>query len=413
MDEIKRDYYLKRLISADGNGFIKVITGIRRAGKSYLLDPMFTSYLKLSGVEESQIIKIDFDTRENQPLHNADAFLNYLEKKISTNLTSKYYILLDEVQYLEDFSAVLLSLQKRKNLEIYVTGSNSRFLSSEVPTEFRGRGYDIHVYPLSFEEILPRYNSKDEAWGDYIKFGGLPQVVLADSEIEKRRILSQLSDNIYINDILDRHKIENRDALETLIKIISSSIGSLTNPSKLEKIFYDNYNTSLTDKTIYRYLKYLEDAFIIKKSERFDIKGKKYIKSLSKYYFTDIGIRNHFTNFRQIEESHIMENIIYNELLLRDFSVDVGLVEISEDNKRKKLEADFVCNQGSQRYYIQSALRIPDTEKRNQETKSLRNIDDSFKKIIISRDFPIRWYDENGILNIPLFEFLETEDVFS
>ena len=408
--EIKRDYYLQKLIDRKNNNLIKVITGIRRCGKSYLLNHLFRNYLLDSGVSENHIISIALDDDDNSDLLDPKKLRQYINEKISDN--DLYYILLDEIQLVSNFEGLLNGLLRKENLDIYVTGSNSRFLSSDIITEFRGRGDEIRVYPLSFKEFYSNYDgSKEDAWVEYYTYGGLPLVMNYKKEEDKMQYLDSQKQNVYLNDVIERNHIQNKEDLEKLIEIISSSIGSLTNPLKLSKTFrsYDK-NTLLTDKTIYNYLSYFEDAFIIEKTLRYDIKGKKYIDTPYKYYFTDIGIRNAFLNFRQQEENHIMENIIYIELRRRGFKVDVGVVEVRNKEGRKQYEIDFIANKGNNKYYIQSALNIDTKEKREQEEKSFMNVNDFFKKVIIVKDNIKRWRDDKGIVIMGITDFLLDED---
>ena len=408
--EIKRDYYLQKLIDRKNNNLIKVITGIRRCGKSYLLNHLFRNYLLDSGVSENHIISIALDDDDNSDLLDPKKLRQYINEKILDN--DLYYILLDEIQLVSNFEGLLNGLLRKENLDIYVTGSNSRFLSSDIITEFRGRGEEIRVYPLSFKEFYSNYDgSKEDAWVEYYTYGGLPLVMNYKKEEDKMQYLDSQKQNVYLNDVIERNHIQNKEDLEKLIEIISSSIGSLTNPLKLSKTFrsYDK-NTLLTDKTIYNYLSYFEDAFIIEKALRYDIKGKKYIDTPYKYYFTDIGIRNAFLNFRQQEEKHIMENIIYIELRRRGFKVDVGVVEVRNKEGRKQYEIDFIANKGNNKYYIQSALNIDTKEKREQEEKSFMNVNDFFKKVIIVKDNIKRWRDDKGIVIMGITDFLLDED---
>lgn len=404
--EIKRDYYLQKLIDKKNNQLIKVVTGIRRCGKSYLLNIIFKNYLLENEVNEEHIISIALDDDENEELLDTKKLGSFIRSKIVDD--EMYYIILDEIQLVPNFEKVLNGLLRIRNVDVYVTGSNSKFLSSDIITEFRGRGDEIRVYPLSFAEFVSVYNgSIDEAWQEYFTYGGLPLVLFQKTDNDKSNYLMLQTKNVYLNDVIQRNKIQNEDELSILIEIISSSIGSLTNPYKLANTFLSkNKNTSITDKTIYNYLSYLENAFIIEKSKRYDIKGKKYIDTPQKYYFTDIGIRNSFINFRQQEENHIMENIIYIELRRRGFNVDVGSVEIREGNAKKHLEIDFIANKGNNKYYIQSALNIDTKEKKEQEEKSLMNVDDFFKKIIVVRDNIKRWRDDNGIVIMGITDFL-------
>lgn len=406
--EIKRNIYLDKLINSQNNKLIKIITGIRRCGKSYLLNILFVNYLKSKNVKETHIIKIDLESIENKKYHDPLILYNYVKNIIIDN--DIYYVLLDEIQLVNDFEEVLNGLLKIQNIDIYITGSNSKFLSSDIVTEFRGRGDEIKVYPLSFAEfssIQEKNNSKN--FENYCTYGGLPLVALQNNINKKIDYLNYQTKNVYLNDVIERNKIKNKDILSTLIEIIASNIGSLTNPKKLTKTF-NSKNLSISDKTISKYLEYLENAFLIQKTKRYDIKGKKYINTPFKYYFTDIGIRNSLLNFRQQEFNHIMENIIYNELLIRGYSVDVGIIEhrIKNENKMEKkyLEVDFVASHGSKKYYIQSAFHILDEEKMKQETNSLNKIDDSFKKIIVVRDNINIWRNDSGFLIIGIEDFL-------
>lgn len=408
--EIKRNYYLQKLIDRKNNHLIKIITGIRRCGKSYLLNHLFKDYLLNNGVNEDHIIMIALDDDENIELLDSKELGKFIKNKIKDD--NLYYILLDEIQLVNNFEALLNGLLRKENLDIYVTGSNSKFLSTDIITEFRGRGDEIRVYPLSFKEFYSNYNgSKMDAWLEYYTYGGLPLVLSYLKEEDKMQYLESQKQNVYLNDVIERNNIQNKEELEKLLEIISSSVGSLTNPLKLSRTFKSfNNETTLTDKTIYNYLSYLEDAFIIEKSLRYDIKGKKYIDTPYKYYFTDIGIRNAVLNFRQQEENHIMENIIYNELRCRGYKVDVGMVEIRNSEGQKQYEIDFIANKGNNKYYIQSALNIDTREKREQEEKSLMNVNDFFKKIIIVKDDIKRWRDENGIIIMGITDFLLDED---
>ena len=404
--EIKRDYYLNQLIDRIDNGLIKIITGIRRCGKSYLLDPIFKTYLMNQGIDKSHIIKLDLDERENLKYKNPDLLNEYIKSLIVDD--KKYYILLDEIQEVEDFESVLIGFMHIKNVDIYVTGSNSKFLSSDIVTEFRGRGDEIKVYPLTFSEFYSVYDGSEErAWNDYYTFGGLPLAVLAKTDNAKMNYLKNQKNNVYMRDIIERNNIQNKEELEMLVQIIASDIGSLTNPLKLSNKFKErDKNSVMTDKTIYNYLGYLEDAFMIEKARRYDVKGKKFIETPQKYYFTDMGIRNSFLDFRQQEESHIMENIIYLELKKRGYNVDIGVVEIRDGNAHRQLEIDFIANQGNNKIYIQSALEIRTAEKKDQEEKSLLKVFDFFKKIIIVRDNIKRTRDENGIVTMSIYDFL-------
>jgi hypothetical protein len=408
--EIKRPLYLKQLISGKWNGLIKIITGVRRCGKSYLLFNLFVDHLLEEGVADQQIIRIPFDDWDYRKLCDPEALMDYLSGVICDNL--KYYLLLDEVQLLKDFEAVLNGLLRRRNLDIYITGSNSRFLSSDIVTEFRGRGDQIHVYPLSFAEFMSVDSRHPlDAWNDFYTYGGLPHVRMLDEDQKKAEYLKNLYSTVYSVDILERHHIKNRAEFNELVKVMASAIGSPCNPLKLSRTFKSLKNVSLSDKAISRYLSYLQEAFIAEKAIRYDIKGKKYINTLSKYYFTDVGVRNALLDFRQQEETHIMENIIYNELRIRGFSVDVGVVETrftdaAGKRLRKQYEVDFVANKGSRRYYIQSAFAMPTEAKERQESASLLNIDDSFKKVIIVKDYIKPKRNESGIVTIGIIDFL-------
>ena len=410
MKEIKRDIYLQKLIDKKENEMIKVITGIRRCGKSYLLDPIYKKYLLSTGVKEDHIIKLELDSIENKEYLDATKLYNYVMDKIQDD--KMYYILLDEIQKVDDFESVLNSFLRKKNLDVYVTGSNSKFLSSDIITEFRGRGDEIRVYPLTFKEYLPACNKDiDEALKEYITYGGMPYILSRKTDEEKSKYLNNLFNNTYINDIVERNNIQKNEILESLINILASSVGSLNNPLKLEKTFKSKGFKNVTAKTINTYIDYLIDAFMINKALRYDIKGKKYINTPSKYYFIDVGLRNVRLNFRQQEDNHLMENIIYNELLVRGFNVDVGVVEYTTKDKnnkkmRKQLEVDFVCNKGSNRYYIQSAYSIPTKEKMEQEEQSLIKIDDFFKRIIIVENDIKLWRNEKGIVIMGLKQFL-------
>lgn len=407
--DINRDYYLNQLIERQNNGLVKIISGIRRCGKSYLLDPIFKNYLLDSGVGESHIIKLDLDSIENDYLLEAHKLYDYICDKIID--TEKYYILLDEIQKVEGFESVLNGLLK-KNVDIYVTGSNSKFLSKDIITEFRGRGDEIRMYPLSFKEFFSIYNgTKEDALNEYLIYGGLPLTSLTKTNNNKTKYLEKEKNWTYLKDVIDRNNIQNVEELNYLIEVISSSVGSLTNPLKLSKSFLNrDFKSTMTDKTIFKYLGFLEDAFLIEKSKRYDIKGKKYIETPYKIYFTDLGIRNSFLSFRQIEEPYLMENLIYNELKIRGYSVDVGVVEIRDKGNKKQVEIDFVCNLGSKKYYIQSALSVSDDEKKKQELRPLLNVDDFFKKIIITKDGVSSYRNDEGILFLNIYEFLLNEN---
>lgn len=408
--EIKRDYYLNKLIAKKHNGLIKVITGIRRCGKSYLLFTLFKNHLTESGVADDHIIEIPFDSFENKKYRDPEILYPYVKEQIADG--GMYYILIDEVQLLDEFESVLNGFMRMKNVDVYVTGSNARFLSKDIITEFRGRGDELHIQPLSFAEFMSVYDgNKYDGWNEYVLYGGLPPVVLLRTAEQKIELLKSLFQETYINDIISRHSVKHRDEFEELINILASAIGSLTNPKKLTDTFKSKKNKVISSNTIKSYLDYLCDAYVVSRATRYDIKGKKYIDTPQKYYFSDVGIRNACINFRQLEENHTMENVIYNELIARNFNVDVGIItSTGKDNDgkfvRKQLEVDFVCNKGSKRYYIQSAFSIPDREKMEQESNSLLRIDDSFKKIIVVKDLPAPTYTEDGILVISVYDFL-------
>lgn len=406
MKEIKRDIYLERLINRKENGLIKVITGIRRCGKSYLLDPLFKNYLIESGIKNDHIIKLELDKVENEKFLDPHELNSFIKSKIKDK--DMYYVLLDEIQMVKGFEAVLNGFLYEKNIDVYVTGSNSKFLSSDIITEFRGRGDEIKVFPLSFSEFANALdNDSENIWNEYVLYGGMPLVLSKRTDEEKANYLKNLFNQTYFKDIVDRNKIQRVDILDSIINMLASSIGSLTNPQKIYNTFISKKEKDISLNTINSYLKYIEDSFIVNKSNRYDIKGKKYINTPQKYYFSDIGLRNARLNFRQQEENHIMENIIYNELIIRGYNVDVGVVEI-RDNKdsRKQLEIDFVCNLGNKRYYVQSTLNLDTREKTIQEERSLLNINDNFKKIIIVKNNIKHWYTEEGILIIGIREFL-------
>lgn len=411
---IARDKYIRDLINRMNNGMIKVVTGIRRSGKSYLLFKLFYEYLLSQGVLESHIIKIELDQRKNRIYRDPDVILDYIETLIEDD--KQYYILLDEVQMLNDFEEVLNSLLHISNVDIYVTGSNSKFLSKDVITEFRGRGDEIHVFPLTFKEFMQVYDGDMyRGFADYIVYGGLPLISTMKTETQKVNYLTNLFNETYLKDIIERNHIEKTQELENLINVLASAIGSLTNPPKIQATFKSSIGSAISINTIRQYIEYLEDAFIISKAQRYNVKGRKYIGTPLKYYFEDIGLRNARLGFRQVEETHLMENIIYNELRYRGYSVDVGVVEkreMSENGKqiRKALEIDFVANLGSQRYYIQSALSMPTPEKQIQEKTSLINVADSFKKIIIVKDIVNVKRDENGIVTMSIYDFLLKEN---
>lgn len=413
MEQIRRDLYLNRLIERRENGMIKVVTGIRRCGKSYLLFKLYYQYLIESGVEASRIIPIPLDDDDFEELHDSKKLSAYIKERITDD--NMWYVFLDEVQLCKNFEAVLNGLNRRDNVDIYVTGSNSKFLSSDVLTEFRGRGDEVRVYPLSFSEYVSAYSGdKYDAWVDYYTYGGLPLILSRKTDELKSGYLTNLCKELYLKDIENRHNLRGDNVMSALLNVLASAVGSLTNPTKLSNTFGSN-GMPVSDKTIGTYIGYLLDAFFISKAERYDIKGKRYIASPFKYYFTDVGLRNAQLNFRQQEENHIMENIIYNELLVRGFNVDVGVVEHAEKNEdgkvvRKRLEVDFVCNRGNRRYYIQSAFAIPDRAKMEQEQNSLIHIDDSFKKIIVVKDRIKLWRNEKGIVVMGIMDFLLNPD---
>lgn len=423
---IKRDLYLNKLIRKKNNGSIKIITGLRRSGKSYLLNNLYYEYLLSEGVKKEQIIKLALDDDRNREYRNPDNLSEFLYSKI-TNETDNFYFLLDEVQFAisdEEIKSkepirlygILNGLLRLKNVDVYVTGSNSKFLSSDIATEFRGRGDVIHVNPLSFAEFCSAYKNGDkyDAWDEYSTYGGMPMLLGLETDEEKAEYLNNLFKNTYIKDIIERNNLRGDVTIDTLVDVLASSIGSLNNPTKIAKTFASN-GIKTADKTISTYVDYLLDAFLIRKATRYDIKGRKYINSPFKYYFSDVGLRNARLNFRQQEQTHIMENIIYNELVMRGFNVDIGIIEHvvrDEDGKRttKHLEVDFVCNKGNQRYYIQSAFSIPNAEKMAQEQASLDRIDDSFKKIIITQDRTKLWRNEKGYVIMNVLDFLLKEN---
>lgn len=412
--EIRRDRYLNKLICKQHNGLIKVITGLRRCGKSYLLFELFRNHLLASGIAQDHIIEIPFDSFENKPFRDPNVLYPHLKQRIQDH-ESWYYILLDEVQLLDDFESVLNSLLRMKNVDIYVTGSNARFLSKDVITEFRGRGDEIRMHPLSFAEFVSAYpGTKQDAWNEYILYGGLPFIFNFPTPDQKIAFLKSLFEETYISDIVGRYHIRNRSELEDLLNILSSSIGSLTNPTKLSAAFKSIKKKTISNTTIKNYLDYLCDSFLLDSAVRYDVKGKKYIDTPLKYYFTDLGLRNARLNFRQLEETHTMENVIFNELKIRGFNVDVGVITQYGTNEkgngiRRQLEIDFVCNQGSKRYYIQSAYALPTEEKMEQEQRSLMLTGDFFKKIIITKDTPAPYYNESGVLIMSIYDFLLNE----
>lgn len=422
--EISRDFYLEKLIKRKNNGLIKVVTGIRRCGKSFLLNNLFYHHLLESGVDTDHIIRFAFDSADdlhligesliqmNKEKRGADPekFTAYIRAKVAND--GMYYLLLDEIQMLDCFEAVLNGYLRKENMDIFVTGSNAKLLSKDIATEFAGRGDEIHMYPLSFSEFMSVYHGdKYAGLSEYMLYGGIPLVVLRDDAGDKAAALENLFSEIYIRDICRRNRVRNVGELEDLLNILSSAIGSLTNPEKLKNTFKTAKKSRITSATIQKYLTFFEDSFLIESAQRYDIRGKAYIETPKKYYFSDLGLRNARINFRQFEQTHSMENVIYNELRMRGYHVDVGVVPIAEKDAegkvtRKQLEVDFVCNLGSSRYYIQSAYSLPDEAKRTQEIRPFRKIDDSFKKIIVTKDVVPPYYDEYGILTLNIYDFL-------
>lgn len=422
--EISRDFYLEKLIKRKNNGLIKVVTGIRRCGKSFLLNNLFYHHLLESGVDTDHIIRFAFDSADdlhligesliqiNKEKRGADPekFTAYIRAKVAND--GMYYLLLDEIQMLDCFEAVLNGYLRKENMDIFVTGSNAKLLSKDIATEFAGRGDEIHMYPLSFSEFMSVYHGdKYAGLSEYMLYGGIPLVVLRDNANDKAAALENLFGEIYIRDICRRNRVRNIGELEDLLNILSSAIGSLTNPEKLKNTFKTAKKSRITSATIQKYLTFFEDSFLIESAQRYDIRGKAYIETPKKYYFSDLGLRNARINFRQFEQTHSMENVIYNELRMRGYHVDVGVVPIAEKDAegkvtRKQLEVDFVCNLGSSRYYIQSAYSLPDEAKRTQEIRPFRKIDDSFKKIIVTKDVVPPYYDEYGILTLNIYDFL-------
>lgn len=412
--EIQRNGYLKQLILKKHNGMIKIITGIRRCGKSYLLFHLFRKHLLECGVDSEHIIEIALDGIENEELRNPKACYDYIKNAMKDD--GQYYLLLDEVQFMPRFEEVLNSMLRMNNIDVYVTGSNSKFLSTDIVTEFRGRGDEIRIYPLSFAEFYSAYEGEyDEAWDEYMIYGGLPQVACFSTERQKAEYLKNIFANVYLKDVVERNNIQNVDELGTLVDVLASAIGAPTNPTKISNTYATERRISYSNKTISNHIDYLADAFLISKANRYDIKGRKYIGANLKYYFTDLGLRNARLNFRQQEPTHIMENIVYNELLIRGYNVDVGVVDVfakdAEGKRvRKQLEVDFVVNQGSQRYYIQVAYDMSSEQKQVQELNSLRNIPDSFKKIIIVNGTKKPWRNEEGFVIMGMKYFLLNAD---
>ena len=412
---IKRDKYLQMLIDSQGNGLVKIVTGGRRCGKSFLLFRIFHNYLMSQGVDESHITELSLDDRRNRSLCNPDALLNHIDAR-HKNDGKTNYVILDEIQLVEDFVGVLLSLMHTPDTEIYVSGSNSKFLSKDVVTEFRGRGQEIRVWPLSFAEFYEAVGEdRTQAWKNYYTFGGLPQILSLDSDKTKRDYLKNIYELTYLKDIIDRNNIRNPEGLRQIVQILASGIGASTNPQRISNTFQSAGKLTIANKTISEYISDIQDAYLVEEALRYDVKGRRYIGTENKYYFCDLGLRNIVLNFRQQEETHIMENIIYNELRLRGYLVDIGLVECwatdeQGNRKRSKLEVDFVVNNGANRVYIQSAFNMPTEEKEKQERRSLINIDDSFRKIIIVKDDIMKKTDNSGIVTIGLFDFLLDKD---
>lgn len=408
--EIKRDYYLEQLVKRKNNGLIKVVTGIRRCGKSFLLRTLFKKHLLENGVDEKHIIEMAFDLFDNIDFREPKIFYPWAKEQIQDE--NKYYFLLDEVQLLGEFVSVLNGLADKKNCDVYVTGSNAKFLSRDIATEFGGRGDEIHMYPLSFSEFMTIYNgNRYDGWNEYITYGGIPLVVLAETDEQKTALLDNLLKETYIRDIVMRNKIRNVGEMESLLDVLSSAIGALTNPNKLQKTFKSANKSKITATTITKYIEYLEDAFLIEEARRYDIKGKSYIGTPMKYYFMDTGLRNARIHFRQMEVTHSMENVIYNELRMRGYSVDVGNLSIVEQSKsskpvKKQLEVDFICHKGYKKYYIQSAYTLDTEEKKEQEIRPFLKIHDSFKKIVITSNTPKPFYSDDGILMMNVYDFL-------
>lgn len=408
--EIKRDRYVKALVDARQDGLVKVITGPRRCGKSYLLTRLFHNHLREEGFEESQIIEISLEDRTNDHLRNPDSLLEYIKDNIRDDRL--HFVIIDEVQFVDEFVDVLNSLLHIPNVDAYVTGSNSKFLSSDIATEFRGRDHQIRIYPLTFSEFYSAFKGEvSSAWKEYFTYGSLPQVAIARSDDAKVSLLNGIFETAYMSDIKERYRIKNDNEMQKLVRIMASGIGSPTNPSRISNTFKSVENVGISSSTIENYLSYLTDAFLLSKADRYDLKGKKYIGTLSKYYFEDLGIRNAILNFRQTEENHLMENVIYNELRYRGYNVDIGNIasrgiDKNGKNTRNYLEIDFVANKASSRYYIQSVFDMVDSDKIAQETRSFMKIQDSFKKIVVQRNETVPWHNEQGITFISLFDFL-------
>lgn len=410
---IERKKYMQQLVQSKHNGLVKIITGIRRCGKSFLLFNLFKSQLEKEGIDKEHIIEMAFDDFANREYRDPEKFYQYVKAQIKDG--RMYYVLLDEVQMMDQFEDVLNGLLHIPNVDVYVTGSNAKFLSKDIITEFRGRGYQIHVSPLSFSEFMTTYNgSKEDGWIEYLQYGGLPPVVLQPNDEEKIKFLKDLWQETYLIDILNRNHIKNNAELEELLCMLASGIGGLINPQKLSNTFKTNKNVSISPATLKSYISYCSDAFLIEEANRYDVKGRKYIGTPMKYYFADLGLRNALLNFRQVEKTHLMENAIYSELRRQGFNVDVGVVTINGKDEngssyRKQLEVDFVCNKGSRRCYIQSALSLPSQEKIDQETNSLRRLDDGFERIVIVGDHMTCNHDDNGILFMSIYDFMTKE----
>ena len=410
---IERKKYMQQLVQSKHNGLVKIITGIRRCGKSFLLFNLFKSQLEKEGIDKEHIIEMAFDDFANREYRDPEKFYQYVKAQIKDG--RMYYVLLDEVQMMDQFEDVLNGLLHIPNVDVYVTGSNAKFLSKDIITEFRGRGYQIHVSPLSFSEVMTTYNgSKEDGWIEYLQYGGLPPVVLQPNDEEKIKFLKDLWQETYLIDILNRNHIKNNAELEELLCMLASGIGGLINPQKLSNTFKTNKNVSISPATLKSYISYCSDAFLIEEANRYDVKGRKYIGTPMKYYFADLGLRNALLNFRQVEKTHLMENAIYSELRRQGFNVDVGVVTVNGKDEngssyRKQLEVDFVCNKGSRRCYIQSALSLPSQEKIDQETNSLRRLDDGFERIVIVGDHMTCNHDDNGILFMSIYDFMTKE----
>ena len=406
---IKRDFYLNQLIERMHNGMIKVITGLRRSGKSYLMNKLFYEYLKSIGIDDDHIIMLQFDVEENENLLDRHVLAEYLRNRLSDN--EQYYFLLDEIQEVDQFEKVLNSFLRKENVDLYVTGSNSRFLSTDIKTELRGRGDEIHVYPLSFAEFYSaKQGNIDDVWNEYMIYGGLPMILSRPSDEQKSKYLKDLFDETYIKDIVERNKVKNISELEELIDLMASSVGSLANPNRISNTFLSVKKTTVDPQTVKNYLMHLENAFLLSEVKRYDVKGRKYINTPLKYYFEDIGLRNARLNFRQLEEPHLMENIVYSELRMRGYNIDVGVVETNERQEdryiRKQLEIDFIANKGNDKFYIQVSQGLSVPGKREQEIASLIKVRDGFKKVLIRKDNPISYIDEDGIYNLNLYDFL-------